>query len=260
MRDVYHETFFKLPSASNRKERPDGRTSRYSTVFSPSREPQLQNPKEVIDFQTLDFHALRSRPDLIQRLYLNDSISNVTPEKINDMLSFRKLCSELLLEIGDYSKLGKLLAKELEQTTYIFSVFHAHTLSIISIEWFRSRRESQKRALINDGFPFKYTSDEAAKAAVLLADLTFGNLDWVVSLMQIAEQAFLQYQMFAHCRLIDQRLLVMKQGDALWTGILHENIAVSYRNESKPKLMVSEMKRAIDSYRKSGDTYRVCVG
>jgi tetratricopeptide (TPR) repeat protein len=42
-------------------------------------------------------------------------------------------------------------------------------------------------------------------------------------------------------------------------AILFENIAIAYRGTENYKLMVSNLKKALELYEKAGDTYRVCV-
>ena len=44
-----------------------------------------------------------------------------------------------------------------------------------------------------------------------------------------------------------------------YKGVLHENLAVIYRNKSSFKLMVMEMKQAVSFYRKQPDKYRFAV-
>jgi tetratricopeptide (TPR) repeat protein len=259
LRDVYRETFSELPQAHRGRKRVDSRLSNYSTVFSPYGEAELNNSEKVAEFQALDRLATYSNPELRGRIVLNSAISDVTPEHVKDMLAFRKLCSETMLEIGDFSELGKLLARELAEMTYTFEVFHAHVLSILSIEWFRSRREPEKHNLIERGFPLKYTEEDATEASALLHELTKGDGDWVVSILQSAAMAFTRYQMFPYSRIMFGRCLKLRDTDPSWKGVLHENIAVTYRMESKPKLMVQEMKTALSFYKEAGETYRACV-
>jgi len=259
LRDVYRESFSEIPQVRRGKKRIDSRLSRYSTVFSPYGNAELENPEKVSEFQTLDKIAAQSNPDLKRRILLNSAIVNVTPEQVNDMISFRKLCSDLMTEIGDYSELGEILAQELTGMTEMFEVFHAHILSTLSIEWFRSRRYSERQNLIERGFPLEYTEEDATKGSSLLHELTNGNRDWVVSILQTAAWAFNDYWMLNYARIIFEHLLKLREADPLWKGIQHENIAVTFRLESKPKLMVREMKTACDFYKEAGDTYRVCL-
>jgi hypothetical protein len=259
LRDVYRESFSEIPQVRHGKKRIDSRLSKYSTVFSPHGSAELENPEKVREFQTMDRLAAHSNPELKKRIVLNSAIINVTPEQVDDMISFRRLCSGLMVEIGDYSELGEILAKELTDMTEIFEVFHAHILSILSIEWFRSRRYSERQHLIEQGFPLEYTEEDATKGFSLLHELTRGDRDWVVSILQIAAKAFNDYQMPSYSRIILGQLLKLRETDPLWKGIQHENIAVTFRMESKPKLMAKEMKTACKFYREAGDSYRVCI-
>jgi len=259
LRDVYRETFSESPQVQRGRKRVDSRLSNYSTVFSPHGEAELDNREKVAEFQALDRLATYSNPELKGRIGLNSAISDVTPEHVKDMLAFRKLCSETMIEIGDFSELGKLLAREVAEMTDIFEVFHAHVLSILSIEWFRSRREPERHNLIEEGFPLKYTEEDAAEASALLQELTKGDVDWVVSILQSAALAFMQYQMFPYSRIVFGQCLKLRDADPSWKGVLHENFAITYRMESKPKLMVQEMKTALSFYKEAGETYRACV-
>ncbi len=259
LRDVYRETFFELPQVRHGRKRIDSRLSNYRTIFSPYGDAKLDNSEKVAEFQAVDKLAAHSNPELKNRILLNSAIANVTPEQVKDMLSFRKLCSELMAEIGDYSELGNMLAIELRDMTEIFEVFHAHILSILSIEWFRSRRESEKHNLIEEGFPLKYSDEDATEASVLLYELTKGDDDWVVSILQTAAMAFMRYQMLPYSRVIFGRVLKLRETDLLSKGVQHENIAITYRMESKPKLMVQEMKMAHELYMEAGETYRACI-
>jgi len=56
-----------------------------------------------------------------------------------------------------------------------------------------------------------------------------------------------------------EECLKMDYPSSLDRGILHENISVMLRKQNKPKLMVSQMKKAIERYREANNYYRVCV-
>ena len=110
-RRTYPETFFETTENKGSNEIPET-FSTYSTVFSQHAEPKLNNADIVKRFQAADRSIVENNPVLMEQIKLNASVQPVIPEYVQSFLFFKKLCNELLAEIGDYSETEKILAKE----------------------------------------------------------------------------------------------------------------------------------------------------
>jgi hypothetical protein len=149
VRRTYSETFFEAHKDSKEKAFPDT-VKPYSTVFSPFVEPKLDNPRIVGDFQAIDRITWESNPEMMEGITLNAQMQSAMPEYIQNFFAFLKLCKELLRTIGDYSQIGKILVQELGDVTETLNIFHNHMLSIVSLEWYRSRREERRKKMLRE--------------------------------------------------------------------------------------------------------------
>ena len=128
----------------------------------------------------------------------------------------------------------------------------------MAVGWWRSRQDKTKRKLIDDGFPWKYTQEDAARARTLLLELT-NSEEHAYYIMKDCACAFIDHKLPEDALLLFQEALNFVAIPALEKGILHENLATYLRNGSNPKLIVQEMKKALKWYGKADDLYRVCV-
>ena len=133
-------------------------------------------------------------------------------------------------------------------------------LSIVSVEWFRSRQEETRKKLVSEAHPLKYTEEDADLTAKRLFDLT-GSEKESTNIMLASGVVFLQYGRPDVSSSIYRECLKFENLTPWHKGVIHENLATIYRDSKPPKakLMVGEMKKAMEFYRQSGDHYRVCV-
>ena len=256
---TYTETFFE-PGERWKEKTLSDTVGAYSTVFSPHVEPTLDNPKIVKDFQAFDKFLMDNNPKFKAGVELNGQVQPAVPEYQQSFLTFKKLCKDILIEIGDYSVTGKILAEELGDLTSTLIIFHNHMLSIVSIEWYRGRQEATQKALLQEPHPLEYSEEDAAVLVKFLLEL-FGSEEQAAGMISDICTGLAQYKRLDVCLLLYAQSLKFGSLSPLSKGILHENLATFLRDlrPPKPKLMVSEMKQAVKMYGMSGDQYRVCV-
>ena len=252
IRDEYPEAFFET-----KEKRKDERFTPYLSVFSPYELPEHIAEELVRQLQKKNI-IMSSNRRLKDWVLLNARIRSAIPEYLEDLLSFKNETLAIMRELLYDSELGKLLHFELKYLSDILTVFHAHFQSIMAVEWWRSRRKQTKRKLIDDGFPLKYDNNEAVTARSILLELTKSQED-TAYILRKAALAFKEYNLPEATISLFRQCLETETYTPLQKGSLHENIAVILRETSKPKLMVQEMKKAVEYFRKGNDIYRLCV-
>jgi len=252
IRDEYPEAFFET-----KEKRKDERFTPYLSVFSPYELPEHIDEELVRQLQNKNI-IMSSNRRLKDWVLLNARIRSAIPEYLEDLLSFKNETLAIMRELLYDSELGKLLHFELKYLSDILTVFHAHFQSIMAVEWWRSRRKQTKRKLIDDGFPLKYDNNEAVTARSILLELTKSQED-TAYILRKAALAFKEYNLPEATISLFRQCLETETYTPLQKGSLHENIAVILRETSKPKLMVQEMKKAVEYFRKGNDIYRLCV-
>jgi tetratricopeptide (TPR) repeat protein len=257
LRDRYPEMFFE----SDTKIKGSGNVKPYSTVFSSYEEPPLERPITVKKVQEADWRTLARNRKLVEWITLNAKLQVVFPEQLKSLESFKDLCAELLGELADdpgSPGMGKVMREELGGLSVSLEMLHNHVLSIVSIEWFRSRQDSTKKALIDDPFRLKYTEEDAAAAASLLLRI-LGSADEAATVASVGAQTLVEYDERRGAELLYRECLKFEKLGPRMKGITHENLAVIHRKNGNPKLMIQEMKLAVDCYREEGDLPRMAV-
>jgi hypothetical protein len=109
------------------------------------------------------------------------------------------------------------------------------------------------------GYPFRYDSEDAAKARELLLELLQPEqqVNFLISMCAISLQ---EQGLFIQSIRLNDELLKSGSLSALEKGVILENNAVVCRNNKKFKLMIGYMKKALVEYERSGNVYRVAVG
>lgn len=258
LRERYPETFFE---SGAEPEGGRGNVKAYSDIFSPHEEPPLRRPIAVKRVQLADKMIAASNKRLKDWIMLNARVEIVFPEVLEDFVVFKELCAELLREQGDDQEnpaIGRILREELTSPTETLEIFHNHVLSIVSVGWFRTRQEDTKKALIHDGFPLKYTEDDAAAATSHLLHL-LGSPGEAAERVALGAEALVEYGEKNGAMLLYRQCLKFEKLGPRLKGILHENVATIHRKNDNPKLMVQEMKRAVDCYKEAREPYRLAV-
>jgi tetratricopeptide (TPR) repeat protein len=257
LRDRYPETFFETGT----KPKGSGNVRPYSAVFSPYGVLPLERPITVKKVQLADWRIMARNKKLVEWITLNSQAQTVFPELLESLESFKSLCAELLRELPDdpeSSAMGKIMREELDGLSESFVMLHNHVLSIVSIEWFRSRQGPAKRALLDGLLPLKYTKEDAAAAASLLLRIK-GSADEATEIVSVGAQALMECGERKTAEVLYSECLKFETLGPRMKGITHENLAVIHRKEGNPKLMIQEMKLAVASYKEEGERYRVAV-
>ena len=164
--DDYQEMFME-----SEKKKKDARFTPFRTVFSPQELPEEYMERLWKTIENTYLH-LESRQKLKEWLILNAGILPVTPEHLLDFRNFLIDIQEVLKKIQIDSKYKHVLQKEMKGLTEISGEFNNHFQSMMAVVWWRNRYQETKRRLIDEGFPFKYTRNNAAKAHELLFEIT----------------------------------------------------------------------------------------
>jgi len=250
--EIYSEVFVEMEN-----QHKDERLKSHSTIFSPHTE----------------FYALEKLPeDLAKAIYyipntsrnqkwvkINARIGTITPEYLRGLLEFRKEALSIMIEICFDTETGIVLYQELSKVSNILQIFHDQLQSIIAVMWWRSRREKTKRKLIQDGFQWKYTDKDAEKALESLLKLTESK-EHTFNVMFDSSVAMIETNLHGSAEKVLREAVKLGEGPSLLIGIAHENLGVYHRQKNRSKLMIQEMKEAVEWYRKSGDDYRISVG
>jgi tetratricopeptide (TPR) repeat protein len=250
LRDVYDEAFFEVDKIKNKTLQP------YSSVFSPHYMPDLEYI-DLFNKLTQSHKKVRENPAVFENMLQVVNIRTLFPEYFEDLLEFRRMALDTLKDVEYENEMGRLLYSELAEVTESLQIFFNHYQSILSVGWFRSRRENIQNQLLEDQFPWKYTADDARKVRVLLLRLTKSQKH-SFSIMFYGALTLVKKG------LIESALIVYKEClnfeiDPREIGIVHENIATLYRMKGNSKLMIGEMKLALDYFIESGEQYRIGV-
>lgn len=235
----------------------DERFISHSTVFAPHQERQepFEMPQEFFNVlgkipvtpETRKWHEIHSR------------IRIVTPEYLTELLDFRDKALDILKEIGYSTDEGKVLYQELKMVSEIQQIFHNHLQSIMAVIWWRSRREKTKKKLLQDGFPWKYTKKDAEQASELLYKITESR-EHTFNVLIDSGVAMIETNLHDSAEIIFKEAVKNEEGPPVFLGITHENLGVYHRRKNNPKLMIQEMKKAVEHYKKSDNKYRLSVG
>lgn len=249
--ESYSEAFIGLD-----KQHKDERLSSFSTVFSPHVESSEDGlPPELL----AAFNTIPMTPRNIEWVKKNARIRTITPEYLDELIKFRDEAIHIMHEIGYQTETGRVLYDELSKVSEIQQIFHNHLQSIIAVGWWRGRRDTTKRRLIDDGFPWKYTAKDAENARELLIEIT-NSEDHAFGVICDSGMALVEMNLHDSAEIVFKECIKFEKGSPVMKGIVHENLAVYHRKNERPKLMIREMKKAVNWFRKSGDNYRISVG
>ncbi len=252
----FPETFFKAdPKTFNGNE--DERLAPYSSVFSSSELPRTSTTSMAQNYMAFDAKKAMSDSDAMRRIRFEADLKYVYPEYLEDLRQFKDACSKTLRRIDGDEERTEFLISEFSSLTPTFLVFHAHFNSILSLEWFRTRRSQVRERMLKGIYPLKYSVADAARARELLVDLTQSD-ELAKFALESGAMAFLNYGL-PHFTLLLYKECVKLHLPPLSLGSSHENIAIVLRDMGKHKLVIRSMKDALRCLREAGDLYRVSV-
>jgi len=247
----YSEAFIGLE-----KQHKDERFNSFSTVFSPhvdtsedSLPPKLQEALNTIPLTRRN----------IKWMELNARIRVITPEYIGEYIKFRDEALQIMKELGYPTTTGRILYQELSEISEIQNIFYNHLQSIMAVGWWRSRRATTKQKLLDDGFPWKYSERDAQQSRDLLLELTKSE-DHALKIMMDSGSALIEMNLPESAEMVFMECTKFEHGSSILKGVAHENVGYYHRINNRSKLMIQEMKKAVECYRESGDNYRLSVG
>jgi len=249
--EIFSEVFIGLE-----KQYKDERLNSFSTIFSPHIEISEGIMPPILQ-ETLN--TIPTTPRNRKWMEINNRIITITPEYLQDYLEFRDDAMRIMKEIGYKSTTGQVLYRELNEISEIQQIFHNHLQSIMAVGWWRSRRTTTKQKLLEDGFPWKYTAQDAENSRALLFELTQSE-EHAFKVMFDGGMALIEMNLPESAEIVFLECTKIKQGPSKLRGIAHENVGYFHRINNRSKLMIKEMKNAVECYRKSGDNYRLSVG
>jgi len=252
----FPETFFKadLKTADGNE---DERLAPYSSVFSSSELPRTSTTSLAQNYMAFDAKKVMSDSDAMRRIRLQADLKYIYPEYLEDLRQFKDACSKTLRRIDGDEERREFLISEFSSLTPSLLVFHAHFNSILSLEWFRTRRSQVRERALKGIYPLKYSVADGDSARELLVDLTQSDESAKFAL-ESGAMAFLNFGL-AHFALLLFKECVKLHLPQLSLGSSHENIAIQLRDMGKHKLMIRSMKDALRCLKEAGDPYRISV-
>jgi len=250
--ELYSEVFVEIE-----KQHKDERLKSHSTIFSPHTEFDLL--EKLPEGLAKAISYIPNTPRNQKWVKINARVGTITPEYLRGLLEFKKEALSIMIKIGFDTETGIVLYQELTKVSEILQIFHNQLQSIMAVMWWRSRREKTKRKLIQDGFQWKYSDKDAEKARELLLKLTKSE-EHSFNVMFDCGVALIETNLHDSAEKVFREAVKLEEGPPLTKGVAHENLGVYHRQKNRPKLMIQEMKKAVDWYRKSSDIYRISVG
>lgn len=249
LHDYYPEVYTELDD----KQPDDERVALFSTIFDHRERANSGIIDEAQQFESRIMEDRKTRNEMVT----NFQLKLVMPDYLKDLLEFKKYCVEFIAKMGKEDDRATYLADTLGRHSKLLIAFHAQISSVIAVQWFRQRRESSQRRLIDLGFPLKYSRHEAKEAGKLIMELT-QNGDLAYAYITVAANAFYDRRdMPASIALFEVSLDLSES--PIKKGVAYDNIAIGYREMRKYRLMRRYMKEACNCYRQAGDKYRTSV-
>jgi tetratricopeptide (TPR) repeat protein len=250
----------------------DDRFTPFSSVFDSSALPSTETSEIARRLTILSNLDTISKPHLLAWSASNLMLEFVMPVILEDMRSFRKECMSVMAE--EKKRLPKaysrFLASDLSYFSPLFETFYKHVSSIFAWKWLEQQTPQYRQRMLDEGFPLDYSEADAAKAKEILLSLTsvrdarsflfMGAAEFVKRARARASEGLKDATSMARAAVaLYNEYLGLGDLSSLDQAIVFENVAVAYRGAGNHKLMVINMKKALELYEKSGDTYRICV-
>lgn|GEM_PF-3307873 len=262
-KDKWQDAFFKLV---------DDSFTPFSSVFDSSELPPTDTSEMAESLIVASNLIARSKPHLLMWLKSNSALEFVIPDFLEDMRSFKKECLNVMAEEKRRlpNAYSKFLSSDLNSFSPLFETFYKHVSSIFAWKWFELQTPEYRQWMLDEAFPLEYSKSDATKAKELLVSLV--SEDDAKFYLSVGGLEFVERARFRASEGLKDASLMAKAATALYNvclelgdlapldqAILFENMAIAYRGTANYKLMVGNMKKAVELYEKAGDTYRTCV-
>lgn len=236
----------------------DSRVKLKKSVFSPVALPKNQETKEVKEY----LEALRDNRPTNYNAYMQMLHSvlciSISPSYLQDMLEFRNECIAAFIALGINNDVSKFLRSELEGFTDSLRHFYWNLSSIQAVAWLRSRGQSRKRQLIDEGYPFTYSKVKAEQVVRLMLELNDSKDHVRDILLGTANDFSVKFGMFWEAILLYEQLLKFNVSK-LESGLTWQEIGVCYRELKQYPQMVQSLKQALAHFKDARDLYYTCV-
>lgn len=250
LHDYYPEAYKEL----DEKQQDDERIALFSTIFD---HRERLNNRIIDEAQQFERRIVEDGNAQYEMIISNFHLMRVMPDYLRDLLEFKKFCVEFIAKMGREDERAAYLADALGRYSRQLLTFHAYISSVIAVQWFRQRRASSQRRLIDLGFPLKYSEHEAKEARKLLMELTQDSDEVYAYITDAANAFYGRREMPASIALFEASLELCES--PIKKGIAYDNIAICYREMKKYRLMRRYMKEACNCYRQAGDKYRISI-
>jgi tetratricopeptide (TPR) repeat protein len=250
----------------------DDKFTPFNSVFDSSKLPTTENSEIAENLIVASNLNARSKPHLLEWLESNSALEFVIPDFLEDMRSFRKECLKVMAEEKKRmpKAYSRFLASDLNSFSPLFETFYKHVSSIFAWKWFELQTPENRQWMLDESFPLKYSDSNATKAKELLLSLisfdetrfflSLGALEFVDRARIRASEGLKDASLMAKAAVaLFNECLALGNLSPLDQAILFENMAIAHRSTANHKLMVGNMKKALELYEKAGDTYRTCV-
>lgn len=257
--DYYPDAFFE-PKDSLLGSTVDKRVKPLTSVFASEELPRTPTSNTAANIISTEYHILNASPTAKKMIFSNAELAPIIPEYIQDLISFKEECRQIISQENFLvrEKYAKYFFSKDGNFTALFEVFYKQVSSIIAREWFLNQHPTKRKLLIDKGYPFEFSSADAAKVRQLLLTL-IGSETQVNSILAFCAIALQDRELFDDSIILYKELLRSNSLSTYENAIILEDIAIVYRKSKKYKLMIGYMKRALKKYEATGDNYRICV-
>lgn len=271
-RDYWQDAFFK-PGDSLDTRTIDDKFTPFNSVFDSSELPRTET-SEIAEQMNLasNLNAL-SNPRLLLWLKSSSALEFIIPDFLEDMRSFKEKCLSVMAQ--EKKNLPKaysmFLASELNFFSPLFETFYKHVSSIFAWKWFLLQTPEDRQWMFDEAFPLEYSESDATRAREILLSLASSNdTRFFLSMgaIELVERARIRasqgikdaFSMARAAVALYNECLRLEGGlSSLDQAIMFENIAIAYRGTGNYKLMVINMKKALELYDKASAAYlKVC--
>lgn len=257
--DYYPDAFFETKD-SLLSSAVDERVKSLTSVFASEELPRTSTSDIAANLASMEKQIWSSSTTAKKMIRSNAELQSIVPEYVQDLISFKEECRQIISQENFLvrEKYAKYFCSKDGDFTELFEVFYKQLSSILAQEWFLNQRPATRKMLIDRGYPFEFSSADAAEVRQLLLTL-IGFENQVNSILAFCAIALQGRELFDESAILYKEILKSNSLSVGENAIILENIAIVFRKSKKYKLMVGYMKRALKQYELAGENYRVCV-
>ncbi len=256
LREIHGDMFFD-PEPDPAQKQGDRRERRIASVFSdggPPWDPAGDRAREFLDDAAKILPAV-SGAGKMRRVALNSILRLAFPKYLEGVMAFRDECRAVFESLGQSNDRIDFLREQLVESPRLLDGVYSHLTSILDLAWFRTRKNAEKELLLKPAPQAKYGPDDARNARGILVGI-YGP-DLAHHFLDASGTAFLQYNRPSAAAYVFIECSDMARND-MNRGSAWQNVAVCHRMKNNFKLALRALRKALDCFEATGDTYRVC--